>query len=75
MTERLDYYRGFNFIVQQNYISLLEMGGNWWLADTCNKGIVYNGRCMIFILAEYGKVLFRVSVNACSLNFFFIPLV
>ena len=42
MSGRSDYYERLNFILQEN-INKRGVGGNWWLADTCNEGIVCMG--------------------------------
>jgi len=70
-----DYYERLNFILQEN-INKRRMGGNWWLADTCNEGIVCMGRGLIFVWLEYEIILYRVCISVCGLlKFIFIPLV
>jgi hypothetical protein len=59
MTGMSDYYERMNFILQEN-INEMGVGGNWWLADTCNEGIVCMGRGLIFVQLEYEIILYRV---------------
>ena len=48
VTRTSNYYERLNFILQEN-INKRGMGGNWWLADTCNEGIVCMGWGLVFV--------------------------